>query len=151
MSGILGSAPVKFASTAEINTGTEAKKAIAPDSILAAHGFSRSYTSPLINMVGAGLATLNHAMGKRPEFIDLKIRNLNAEAGYVQGDYINFANDGDPSNIVNTGVSILLTSADIFLRFGSSSTQLHYIPHKTTGNRTAITWANWQLSLKAWF
>lgn len=135
-----------FASAAEIKTGTEAAKTIAPDKLLSALGFSARYTSGNQTITAAGSLTLAHSLGREPIMVTVKLVCQTGEGGYTAGDKAIVVNDGQGGAY---GCSIVVDSTNLNIRFASSA-QVFVIINKTSGAAFSITPANWKVVFDAY-
>lgn len=143
------SLPTTFASSAEIKTGTEAAKAIAPDKLLAAQGFTAYFQTTEQTITAAGALTIAHGLGRKPILFNLVLVNKTAEAGYSINDEVTVANNTSTSAVDNKGASIVPDATNLNIRFGSAAV-VYTILNKTTGAGIDITNANWRLVIRAW-
>lgn len=107
-----------------------------------------TYTSGATTLTSGTLATFAHSLGARPFMVQIELINVTGEAGYSTGDIIPFFTDSDTSNSTTTGIGVRTDATNVYLIPSNGST-ITYYPTKTTGVRAAITYANWQVIVKA--
>ena len=133
--------PTSFASSAEVKTGTEAAKAIAPDALLAALGFSAAFTSTAQTITSAGALTIAHGLGRLPVWCIVVLKCLTAEGDYSIGDYLFYSTGTDPA--ASKGAAIEHDTTNLIIRYGSSAKAFSTL-HATTGTGLELTNANWE-------
>lgn len=136
---------VNNATAAEVRTGTVTNKAIAPDALLAAIGFSNLYTSPAQTITAAGALTLAHGLGRMPKLITVKLKCTSAELGYSINDEIWVGQNTGATR----GVTIVADATNLNIRY-DDSVNTFGVHHFTTGAETSITNASWQAIFYAW-
>lgn len=106
--------------------------------------FHSAYTSSNQTITAAGSLTLAHGLGATPKAITVLLVCSSGEAGYSAGDEV----------VINPiigegtayGVAIWMDNTNVNIRFGSAATTF-FVLHKTTGDHTAVTNANWRLKV----
>ena len=131
------------ASTAETKTGTSTTKAVTPAGLQGAIGFSAVYTSTEQTITAAGAQTLAHGLGRKPIFVQPRLKCLTAEMGYSVGDEVFTA---PFSQNTSFGLSMVTDATNLTIRYGSAGL---IVTNKTTGGSGAITPANWSLIVSA--
>lgn len=106
--------------------------------------FTVAYDSGNQTITNAGALTLAHGLGVAPKIVQVFLQCVSAEHGYTAGqtfpyEIMNAAND--------RGVSIIMDSTNLTVRFGSSSPQ---ILHATSGSLANITNASWRMIFRAY-
>lgn len=149
MSGVLGSAPTKFASSAEIGAQAESGKAIAPDELADALGFTKRFKSAEQTITSAGTLTLAHGLITKPNLITAHLVCKTANLGYSVGDEPEIANMENPAT--NNGCCIWADATNIYVQFGAAA-NVFAPPRRdpTVGQYTGITLASWKIVFKAW-
>lgn len=108
--------------------------------------FTKEVTSSDLSMSGSGNASFGHGLGAVPKFVCLFLVCQTGEAGYSPGEVLAYGNMGVFNSAGSAGMSIAIDATNIFYQFGSNPP---YVVHKTTGNATNLTFANWKLRIKA--
>ena len=109
--------------------------------------FSQAYTSSDQTITAAGSLTLAHGFGTTPTLIQCRLKCSSAQFNYSENDeVVTEVYDHAGSN---RGVSVVLNSSNILVRFGSASNTFQ-VRDKTTGAAGSITNGNWKLIVKAW-
>jgi len=106
------------------------------------------FTSTGNAIVSAGQIVLAHGLGTAPRRIFFNLLNGIAEHGYSIGDLYG-PNDFGSSPSGSRGLSVVVDSINITIRFGSGVGSLLVI-NKTTGGDSVITNANWTLEVRAY-
>ena len=82
--------------------------------------------------------------------VQLRLICKTDNVGYVVNDEVVINPAGnDPGAADSRGISVILGSTNINIRYGSASNALTII-NKTTGAAALITNANWRLVIRAW-
>ena len=117
---------------------------IATTAFVASNGgvFTKSFQSTALTMTAASGASIAHGLGGRPKFIYAYIRCLTAELNYAIGDEVPF-----PIEVNNFGVNAWSDGTSNIRYWIATSFRL---PNATTGGDNAITYANWQLFIRAY-
>ncbi len=102
-----------------------------------------SYTSPAQTITAAGTLTLTHGLGVVPTKTHGWLTNITADQGYSPGDRVPISLNyyGD----VSYGVSVILKTNTLVLRFGSSA---FAVLHATTGERQIADPAKWTFTVQ---
>lgn len=146
------------ASQVEMEGGTEAVlRSMSPLRVaqaiaaLASGGiFTETFTSAAQTITSAGGLTIAHGLTSVPTLVQLRLRNITADAGYSTGEEVIInGNSNDNGSASNRGQSVWLDATNINIRFGSSATP-YVILHKTSGAATVLTNARWSLLVKVW-
>jgi hypothetical protein len=116
---------------------------VTPAGLQGAIGFSAVYTSTEQTITAAGTLTLAHGLGRKPIFVQPRLKCLTAEMGYSVGDEVFTA---PFSQNTSFGLSMVTDATNLTIRYGSSGL---IITNKTTGGSGAITVANWSLIVSA--
>jgi hypothetical protein len=138
---------VELATTAELETGTDATRAVTPAAVLGAIGFSNYYESPQQTITAAGSLTLAHGLGRKPILTKFVLQCTTADGGYSIGDEAAEILPG--FNTSNTGVSVVCDATNINVRYGSAA-QVFVALRKDTGVSFNLTPANWRFVIRAW-
>ena len=109
------------------------------------------FTSDDQTISNAGLIQLTHGLGAVPELVEIYLVCQTDEAGYTAGDVLLLSpGTGDNGTAVNKGVSLVVTSTNIDIRY-SSGTSVFASLNKTSGDyNNSLTNANWKMRVKAW-
>lgn len=148
VSDIVALATTTFASSAEIKTGTEATKAIAPNNLLAAMGFTAKYESTGQTITAGGALTLAHGLGRKPQLIQCYLKCTTANLGYSVGDEV-FIPNMVPYSTSSAGQIVVPDTTNLNIRFGSY-VSIYVILNKGTGTIADITPSSWKFYIKAW-
>ena len=115
---------------------------LAMTSDIVASPFTASYQSAAQTMTAGSGATLAHSLGGRPKIIYAYIRCKTAELNYAIGDEVPM-----PIEVNNFGINA----------WSDGTTNIRYwiatglrLPNATTGGDNAITYANWELFIRAY-
>lgn len=136
-----------FSSAAEIRTGTESAKSIAPNTLLAALGFSAVFTSAFQTVTSAGTLTIAHGLGRVPEFIQTILAFQNTAGGHTAGTQL-FIGSSVTTNS-NRGIRASADATNIYIGYGSDVTVFEVI-NAATGAIVAIANADVRLIIRAW-
>ncbi|CRM62571.1 hypothetical protein [Pseudomonas sp. 35 E 8] len=143
---VLGS--VKIATQTQVNTGTDDTAAITPLKLATLRAASTIASSPA-TMTAAGLITLPHGFGTVPSSLVIEIINLVADVGYVPGEIVEISasgsGDGGTSSVSSPNAT-WKDATNAYLRVAALPTN---ITNKTNGIQSAITFARWQIVLRA--
>ena len=137
---------VVAATTAEIKTGITTNKYLAPNTTLAAMGFSAYYISGNQAVPAAGAITLAHGLGREPVLVTVWLKCLTDQDGYVAGNkflWLPVATAGG-----NSGFSLIADSTNLVIRIGSEATLKTQNP--TTGAAADSTRVNFAAIFEAW-
>lgn len=128
-------------SSADIKTGTDNTKYANAQAILGALGFSAMYQPTAQTITTAGSLTLAHGLARTPILIFVALKCVTGEAGYTAGDIV-YA----PINTTTSsqGVALWPDSTNVNVRYGNNA-NVFSLAHKTTGNSTTLTNANWSM------
>lgn len=107
---------------------------------------SRFYESGPAVITSGASASNTHGLGAAPGLVAGHLVCVTGDAGYTAGQVVPVPVGGSASN---RGVSAVVTSTAVVIRYGSDASALQ-IPHATTGATTAITNANWNFVVRAW-
>lgn len=133
-----------FATSAEVKTGTESAKAIAPDALLAAQGFTARYNSGNQTITAGGQLVLAHGLGREPILITAWLKCLTAQHNYSIGDKVWIT----PLTTLGRGISPVADATNLTLRFGNDGNTF-LVADKSTGASVAITDSYWALVMEA--
>lgn len=108
------------------------------------------YTSAELTISAAGSETLAHGLGARPSLIYAFIRCDSTEGGYADGDEVALGtwSFDTASSSLESGASVRANATNILVRYRNLTAW--DIPHATTGEAFAITFANWRFLVRAW-
>lgn len=141
---------VELATYTEVRDGLSGLLAVTPVSIKDALGFSAWYDSGDQTITLGGALALAHGLGRSPVLINVTLKCMTAEAGFVVGDVLDVPVFSDEGSVL-WGMSITRSSTTIGVRFAAGSgTYIYAVPHKTDGSRAVLTPANWKLVIRAW-
>lgn len=131
---------------AQVGTNTSDITALEGD--VAALPITKEFVSSDQTITAAGALTIAHTLGVVPKIVAGYLINETAEVGYSPGDIVPcpLFQIGDSASY---GPGIVLTSANISLRFGSSGGGFT-VTNFTTGGLANITAANWKLRIRAY-
>ena len=140
---------VAAASAAEIRTGTNAVKYLAPSTTLAALGFSNYFLSSAqtITAGGAGASPIAHGLGRVPVLLRCYIKCTSTDLGYSVDDLLEIGPGMD--DVIGRGVSIVFDATSLTIRFGNDSTPIKALI-KSTGAPNAIDPTKWVAYFAAW-
>jgi hypothetical protein len=112
--------------------------------------FSAYYDSGLIGITSAGGGTISHGLGGKAKGMNVFLRCKVAASGYSIGDEvaINHMVNTASSN-TNQGVSIINTTTDFVIKFGSNA-NVFLIIDASTGATASQTNGNWEMIIRAW-
>ena len=138
---------VELATSAEIMTGTDTGRAMSPQRLRDAIGFSAYFQSSQQTITAAGSLTIAHGLGRSPVMYAGFLICTTGEGGYSTNDEtgIYLGSDGDGARF--SMLSLVPDATNINVRFGSS---LPTIANKSNGALFNITAANWKLVVRAW-
>jgi hypothetical protein len=98
-----------------------------------------------------GLLTLAHGFSSKPALVVCRIVCvIGGSAGYAIGDTVEVAH-AHPASVGTDGGghAVYTDTNNINIRFHNSDTVYH-VPHKTTGDDTAVQNGHWSLTVTAW-
>lgn len=138
-----------LATLAEVKTGTNSAKVVAPAALLSALGFSAYFQTADQVITNGGLLTIAHGLGRAPVLLHGFLKNVTAEMGYSIGD-ITPVNLGADSASAAKGVAVTSDATNIFVRYsnGGGSSNTFFVADKSTGGVSPITNANWSFFLR---
>jgi hypothetical protein len=136
-----------FSSAAEIRTGTESAKSLAPNTLLSALGFSADFTSSNQTVTSAGTLTIAHSLGRIPKFVQPILFFQNTAGGFTAGSFL-FLPHGPTTNS-NRGIRVTYDATNVYIGFGSDATVFEVI-NAATGAIVAIANADVRLIIRAW-
>ena len=93
--------------------------------------------------------TIAHGLGVAPELIQIYLECQTAELGYSINDFVPVNNHRTQDGTASQGVSVVLDSTNLNLRFGSTAAAFSLL-NKSTGTSANITNGNWELIIRAW-
>lgn len=137
---------VELATAAEIKTGSDTGRAMSPQRLRDAIGFSAYFQSAAQTITAAGALTIAHGLARKPILIQQILINVTGEADYVTDDEVPAMFTGDDNS---RGAAVVPDATNLNVRFGSTA-GVYVVLHKTTGVVTAITAANWKVIFRAW-
>ncbi|PPD48379.1 MAG: hypothetical protein CTY14_02130 [Methylotenera sp.] len=143
------SSGANFASAAEIKTGTEAAKSIAPNNLLAAQGFTAYYQSSNQTITSGGALTIAHGLGGKPILVQFYLKCLSAEYGYSVGDELYVPPSTSNSGADTQGLAYVPDATNLNIRYGGSGSVFTSIT-KNTGGVAVLTNSSWALIIRAW-
>ena len=112
--------------------------------------FSESFLSSEQTITSSGNLTIPHGLNSPPSLLQARLICKTAEGGYSIDDevLIAFGHDSSASD-AGYGVSCVPDNTNLNIRYGVRGS-VFQVNSKTTGDRFAITNANWRLILRAW-
>lgn len=96
-------------------------------------------------VIGSGVVTVGHPLGKLPSWITLDFVNIVAEGGYSVGDTVNVA-PSLPDNYGAHGITVSKTTTNVIVIFSSGGI---YINQKTGGAPYLMNPTRWQMIVRA--
>lgn len=111
-------------------------------------GFTKAFTSAPQVITSAGALVLGHGLGVSPSLMQLRLKAINAVAGYSVGDEAVIDTNG-PATLANRGMSVVPDATNLNLRFGADASAFAVI-NKATGVGVNITNTDWSLIVRAW-
>ncbi len=129
---------VVLASTANVQGGVDATKAVTPASLKGAVGFSNYYASPQQAITLNATTTNTHGLGAAPIHASAEIVCVTTNLNYLVGDVVPITGD--------VNVQLFYNATSLGVVFGSSI----QILNKTSHSLATITPADWKVVLKAW-
>jgi len=133
------------ATSAEVKTGTNSTKFIAPDALLAGIGFSACYVSAAQSTSAGGTVTLAHGLGRSPVAIFLKHICTSADLSYSVNDAILTAVYADTNNY---GISPKVDATNITIRWASGTNQFS-ANNASSGGVTGMDRTKWTTTIIA--
>lgn len=124
------------------SAGDNSTRAASTAFVTTATVFTKSFQSTAQTMTAGSGASIAHSLGGRPKIIYAYIRCLTAELNYAIGDEVPF-----PIEFNGFGVNAW-SDGTANIRYWISAS--FRIPNATTGGDNAITYANWQLFIRAY-
>lgn len=107
------------------------------------------FTSTEQTITVAGALVIPHGLGASPSLVQARLICKTAEFGYSIGDETIIGFHLDASGAANSGISVVIDSTNIDIRFGSNALTVTLV-RKDTGATFHPTNANWKLIIKAW-
>jgi hypothetical protein len=141
---------IELATQAEVDTGTDAVRAVTPATLAAATTtgvFSQSFLSTEQTITSAGLLTLAHSLGSMPTLVQFRLICKVADNGYSIGDEVVVNNSVDGA--LSVGIAATLDATNLSIRMGGLA-QPFSILNKTTGTITALVNTSWRFIARAW-
>jgi len=103
------------------------------------------FASAAQTVIGSGVVTVGHTLGKVPSWITLDFVNTQAEGGYSIGDIVNVA-PSLPDNYGGHGITVSKTTTNVIVIFSSGGV---YLNQKTGGAPYLMNPTRWQLIVRA--
>lgn len=103
------------------------------------------FSSAAQTVIGSGVVTVAHTLGKVPAFITLDFVNTQAEGGYSVGDIVNVA-PSLPDNYGGHGITVCKTATNVIVIFSSGGV---YLNQKTGGAPYLMNPTRWQVIVRA--
>lgn len=97
------------------------------------------FVGTLQAITNGGVLTFAHGKGGVPDWCEIELSCIAADAGFVPGQVIDFA----PNSIGNTGVSVAKGGNFITVRIGSGG--LGSVIHANNGNSVNLTTSSWEM------
>lgn len=96
-------------------------------------------------VIGSGVVTVGHSLGKLPIWITLDFVNIAAEGGYSVGEVVNVA-PSLPDNYGGHGITVSKTITNVIVIFSSGGV---YLNQKTGGAPYLMNPTRWQMIVRA--
>ena len=109
--------------------------------------FSKSFTSSAQTITAAALLTLAHSLSAAPTLIQIALKNVTTEYGWVTDDEVIVGFGGESA--ASRGAAVYSDATNVYLRIGSAANSFSIL-NKTAGTIINITNANWKIVVKAW-
>ena len=128
-------------------TPTEVSALIKPTTV-------KKYTSAGTDAIPAkaGLLTLAHGLGVKPDVLEVRLIAVAADAGYAIGDdplLTSFSNNGGAGDDVSSIFSVYSDTSSVYLCRDAEAALDINVRHKSTGVAKAITEASWKVKVTA--
>ncbi len=133
------------AAVAQIGTGSASAFTVAGRAITG--GFQASYDSGDLSITTAGTFALTHALGGAPTLTMAYLHCLTATAGYSSGDFVITTPHQQTTSDSFRGLSIVISSTTITVRFGSSAPFL--LLSQVDGTQFAVDHTKWNFVVRA--
>jgi len=141
---------IEIATSAEVQAGTDATKAVVPSTMKGSLGYSSRFISTEQVMVTAAVTSVAHGLADTPTAASYYLVAQTSNNGYSIGDRI-FSNDiirRFASNALETyGLSLFANASAVGVIIGVHG--LNIIP-RSTGSVTGISFTDWKIVLQAW-
>lgn len=106
---------------------------------------TKYYKSAEQTITPSGQVQINHALGVIPKAVQVKLICKVAQLGYAVGDVVAINQAGnDPADTAHRGISVVLSSGQVVVRYGSSAVAFAII-RADSGNAEVITTASWRM------
>lgn len=130
------------------NSSNDNWELLNPANLASTAVFTESFTSTDQTLTVSGLLVLAHSLSASPELVQIRLKNTTSEFNYAVGDehIINVGLNDDGSS--GRGAFITVDSSDVRIRFSNTTGIVG--TNKTTGARVILTYANWDLIVRAW-
>ena len=121
------------------------------DAKLSALPFSKEYQSTGQTMITGGLLTLAHGLSADPKLIRLYAIATVAANGFSIGDKLDLTTTVNSFTVYadSMGLTVTFDSTNIYIRNGNDE-YLWYIPNKSTGTRSVLQRADFDLYVEAY-
>jgi hypothetical protein len=140
---------VELATDAELQTGTDATRAITPSNVLNSLGFADYFISADQTITSGGLLTIAHGLGRTPALVQVRLKCVSALLGWSNGDVFIFNNHLSSSDANSRGHAVYFDATNVYLRFGSA-TAAYVVLNKGTGAQSSATNTNFNAIIQAW-
>lgn len=136
---------VELATIAETQTGTDTARAVTPDAMQGALGFSKYYESSEQSYTVSTPITLTHSLGAVPKFMQVEFVCKTTDGGYAVDDKVSASSAiGQGSTF---GMSTHYNATQIGAIVSSSGMQLH---NKSSGAGFTLDPTKWRIVFRAW-
>lgn len=133
---------IEIATTAEVQTGTDAVRAVTPAAMEGALGFSTYFDSGE-QAINTGNLVVSHSLGLIPKMAIFELVCKTTEGGFAVGDRIILSGTGNTDE--NPAFSAYYNTTQIGFNCTSS-----FRIRNSSGTRTTVTAANWRVVMRAW-
>lgn len=145
--------PYRVVGYVESTQATAGTWATAPSKIQGYGGQASSllplrYTSAAQTITSAGLLTLAHGLGVKPNIVIATAICTTADSGYSIGDEVFISTSPIGTAGGNYGISVYIDVTNVYVRFSSAATAL-LVFNKGTGVASGLTNTSWKLYIKA--
>lgn len=111
--------------------------------------FTAAFTSTAQSITQAGLRTLAHGLGGVPTLIQIQLHCVTAQYNYSPGDIVILSPNYNGNGGGTQTMAVYIDGTNVYVRYPNSTNGI-VIADKTTGSAGAITYANWNIVVKAW-
>lgn len=140
---------IEIATSAEVQAGTDATKAVVPSTIKGALGYSTFFESANQTITYGSFVSVAHSLGGAPRTASFELVCTSTEGGFLAGDRIfasPFTRDTAAASS-NKGFTMWYNASAVGVSYG---TDTYVLPTKNGTSQFNLTADNWALVLKAW-